>query len=231
MNEETATNAAGDGSRPPSSAGRARWATVMLWVVGFACVANLGVVVLALFTEPEMLVGPSDDEIPSLLWMAHTFGYLLFLLANLLAAVTFLAWIYRARVRQRWFLVHGQGSSLFSSGKDITPGRSVYAWFIPIANFVLPYEEVRDLFQIEGSGPGDQPPHLPLWWGTFLGGNLAANASWMLERRGGTEYAEGTLWLLALHLGFYSVAAFLCARWIAEFERRTTRRVVPVEAR
>ena len=61
-------------------------------------------------------------------------------------------------------------------GTSLGPGWAIGGWFIPLANFVLPFIQFRDLWR--GADPEAQPnawkqgrvsPVLWLWWGLFVG--------------------------------------------------------------
>src|SRR5215475_9768789 len=113
MTEAAATKQAGDDGRPPSSARWAQWARFSLWMVGGALLANL--VLLALVLSRGSLSGMLGVWLAVELRSSYRFLPVvrtLTFLTTVLAAVTFLNWVYRARVRQRWFVGHGQGVSL-----------------------------------------------------------------------------------------------------------------------
>lgn len=229
MTDGTAAEQAGDDGRPPSSARWGQWARFSLLMVGGALLANL--VLLVLLLSRRSLSGMLGAWLGAELRSSYRFLPVVrtgTFLTTPLAAVTFLTWVYRARVRQRWFVGHGQQVSL--AAREISPSRAVAVWFIPFVNLVLPYLEVRELFRAEGTAPGDRAPHLPLWWATFIGNGAVAGAAELLSRWGGLEYRYDVLWLLALQYALLVIAAVLCARWIAEFERRTARRTVHVDA-
>ena len=60
-------------------------------------------------------------------------------------------------------------------GTSLGPGWAIGGWFIPLANFVLPFIQFRELWR--GADPEAQPnawkqgrvsPVLWLWWGLFV---------------------------------------------------------------
>ena len=73
----------------------------------------------------------------------------------------------------RWFYVSAKINHL-SSKKDLqfTPGWSVGWYFIPGANFIMPYRSLKETFQASFDREDWQnqkvPYDLPLWWGAFL---------------------------------------------------------------
>jgi hypothetical protein len=75
----------------------------------------------------------------------------------LTAIIFFLVWFYRIVVAMR----REQGDSRYS------PGLSVGCWFIPGANFVMPYFAVSDAWNRLMTGDA-RGWIVPLWWGTYL---------------------------------------------------------------
>ena len=147
---------------------------------------------------------------------------------TILAAPTFLVWIHRARVRQRWFL--DRYRLPLTPPPDVSPWRAVGVWFVPVASLWLPYQEVEDMFHLEPSEPADENPLLPMWWGCFIAGGAASaffNRAAGLERAAEQPISEGWLWLNVRRYALLFVAAVLAIRWISEFERRTARRTTP----
>jgi hypothetical protein len=60
------------------------------------------------------------------------------------------------------------------AGLRFTPAWGALWWFVPIANLVQPYREVRDLVVASAAGPGAavqacrRPAVVPVWWGVWL---------------------------------------------------------------
>ncbi|MEA2580780.1 MAG: hypothetical protein QOE83_1672 [Actinomycetota bacterium] len=68
---------------------------------------------------------------------------------------------------------HRSQTDLFAAGVqglEFTPGWTVGWWFIPFANFVMPYRTMRELWRRSGAaeaeGPGSERP-LRIWWGLY----------------------------------------------------------------
>lgn len=78
---------------------------------------------------------------------------------GLVATILFLVWIYRLTTAIR----ATQGTSAYS------PGMAVGAWFIPLANFVLPFLTVRDAWKRTMAGDA-RGWIVSLWWATWLAG-------------------------------------------------------------
>jgi hypothetical protein len=122
----------------------------------------------------------------------------------LVAIIFFLVWFYRIVVAMR----SEQGGSRYS------PGLSVGCWFIPFANFVMPFIAVRDAWQriMTGDARGWV---VPLWWGTYL--SLTALNIFV----GGPHFQNRELWMA---LGYLTMALavtaygslLLIVHWITE---------------
>jgi hypothetical protein len=68
---------------------------------------------------------------------------------------------------------HRSQADLFAvgvQGLEFTPGWAVGWWFIPFANFVMPYRAMRELWRRSGAadaeGQGAERP-LQMWWGLY----------------------------------------------------------------
>ena len=205
---------------PPSSAGRARWVIILLWMEALAAtvIALLALVAGLRGTDATMEVfhargdGNLDFDPVATLYLLVA---ILKLLGFVACAIAYFLWVYRARVRQRWFSRH-LGFSDARGG--ISPTYSILVWFIPVLGIVLPYNDVHDLLTSEPSEPDDRRLLLPLWWGSFVVSNLMAMVSTRLPD------LEENPWLTTLENVLVACSAVLAARWIGEFERRTARR-------
>jgi hypothetical protein len=84
-------------------------------------------------------------------------------LVGLAAAIVWLVWQHRAQ------------SNLFAMripGLRYTPGWCVGWWFVPVANFWMPYLTTRELWRGSGAGPGARDRLLALWWSTWVAVSL-----------------------------------------------------------
>jgi hypothetical protein len=77
-------------------------------------------------------------------------------LLQLVAVILFFVWLHRVHVAVR----QEQGSTQY------TPGMAVGGWFIPFANFVLPFLSMRDVWQRKMGS--DRSFIVPVWWVTYL---------------------------------------------------------------
>ncbi len=101
----------------------------------------------------------------------------------LVTGVVFIVWLYRAsrsdRVSPAWMR---RGA-----------GWAIGGWFIPLANLVLPYQQVSDLHRAAfvARGEGKPVPEVPLvrwWWGTWIGAGIV---SWVALAQQGDPTSEG----------------------------------------
>lgn len=140
-------------------------------------------------------------------------------LARLATIVTFLIWLYR---------VYSNLSPLKARDLEFTPGWAVGWWFIPFANLIKPYQAVTEAWR--ESDPNYDPElgfltstienswHFPIWWGSFLIGNIFTRVSEMAV--GEDSVSDSYPYLLILAVIFSGVSATL-AIWIV---RDTTQR-------
>jgi hypothetical protein len=95
--------------------------------------------------------------------------------------VLFAIWIYRANHNAR---------QLGASGMAFSPGWSVGCYFVPIANLLVPYFAMREIWQASAAPMHwqQQPrgPILPWWWALFLLSNLLNNAAFRFEGKAPT---------------------------------------------
>jgi hypothetical protein len=84
-------------------------------------------------------------------------------------AIAFLAWLSRA-VENVPRLGAGTPSA--------SPRWAIAWWFIPFANFGMPYDIVRELRgRLRGDSRRVHPPHLLAWWFAFLAGDVLAEVA------------------------------------------------------
>ncbi len=115
-----------------------------------------------------------SDLVGVVLGFAVSGGAIISLLALLLAALVFVVWLHGA-VRHARSYGHPQ--------PDATPWGAVACWFIPFVNLVRPYLVVQSLYRTSRAHaqvvPGDLvtrwPLLLPIWWATWLLGNILTN--------------------------------------------------------
>jgi len=82
----------------------------------------------------------------------------------------------------RWFFVSTKINHLLGIKElNISPGWSVGWYFIPFANLVMPYRSLKETFKASFNSEEWQnnrvPYDFPIWWATFLIGNVFSNVS------------------------------------------------------
>jgi hypothetical protein len=140
------------------------------------------------------------------------------------AAITFLMWLHRSFSN---LPALGSTREHISPGQRATPGAAVGAWFIPIANFVLPYRAVRHLWLESQPRPEDEPRQdqapalLGVWWGLFIARNLATRFIGVDRHGSDTVQAwiERTELLTIPHM-LDLAAAVACIMVVRRIERR-----------
>jgi hypothetical protein len=196
-----------------------------LWVQGLLLLAALALVgVLAAEANELRYLREARDRgsflprgLPSDQGLAA--ASIIYLLAAIPAAVMWLVWQHRA---------HRNLAALGSSNLRFKPGWAVGWWFIPIANFALPYLTMRELWKASEPASGaidwrgvKTTPLLWLWWGGLLAGvvlggissTITANATAIAELVTSEYFSMGqTLLTIA--------AAILGALLVRDIDRR-----------
>jgi len=98
----------------------------------------------------------------------------------------------------RWFFVSSKINHLLGvEGLNISPGWSVGWYFIPFANLVMPYRSLKETFKASFNSEEWQnirvPYDFPIWWATFLIGNVLSNVSFRMEVAIGETYTYQAL--------------------------------------
>lgn len=133
-------------------------------------------------------------------------------LAFIAAAIATLVWIYRANAK-----AHRLGA------KDmmVRPGWAVAWFFIPLANLVMPFMAMRELWKASAN-PGDwqierTPITLPLWWACWLISGIAGTVAFRLTLEAEAA-AEGTQLLYFISDAFALPSALLLASLVGGIE-------------
>lgn len=126
-------------------------------------------------------------------------GWVLFFIGSVIVVGM---WIYRAQ------------SNLVAAGFDleISPGWAVGWFFVPLANFVMPFRAMKQLMMrsegYEDLGEVDTTNLLVPWWGTWLGGNILNSISERLPQ------LESAFVIAAIGSAALVISAFLLMRII-----------------
>ena len=139
---------------------------------------------------------------------------------TLAVAVVWLTWQYRAHANLRHFGV---------SGLRHSPRWAVLWWIIPLANIVMPYLTMRELWQASDPEAGSvdwtnvrRPALLPMWWAGFLAWSFLGAAAGLVAPDVGATVSEVRA-EAALYLGADVLAvvdAILAALLVGRIERR-----------
>jgi hypothetical protein len=125
---------------------------------------------------------------------------------ELVCAVPFLVWLYRS---MRNAPEVGAATTAYS------PLKAVVVWFVPLANFVLPYRIVRDLHGRLAAPDGSRVglALVRTWWAAWLGGAIILAGARLTQDPG------PALVMVALSLSTYFGAAILAIAVVRHIQR------------
>lgn len=137
---------------------------ILAGVVGLTTLAVLGLdVVIDTLIQGTTTQAAALERIHAVELVRHGANVLL-QLTFILNAVLFLIWLYRAV---------GNNLAMGASGQEYTPAWSVGYFFIPLANLVLPYFAMREMWLTSHdlAGASDKVRARPVfvWWALYLG--------------------------------------------------------------
>jgi hypothetical protein len=144
--------------------GRARLATIMLWVfVAFGTLTAGGEAL-----EAAGVVNIEVDTSP--LSMAVALVYLGFMVIFIACLVVVARWIHRGHAN-----LHEAGVD----GLEFTPGWAIGWYFIPIANLFKPFQAMRELWNASHAEhdqfAAQAPPEVKSWWAAWIVGNILSS--------------------------------------------------------
>jgi len=124
--------------------------------------------------------------------------------------------------------VHRASKNLLAAGVERpqhTPGMAVGWFFIPLANLVMPYRVVQDLWEISGPGTARERAAgwILAWWACWITGNLLDNAGNLMARLGND--VDDSLPFQALLFACWAAAALFGWQVVLGLDRRVTARV------
>ncbi|NMO22696.1 DUF4328 domain-containing protein [Pyxidicoccus fallax] len=188
----------------PSAAPRARWAERMLWVRAATAAAS---VMMDVWLHARLEDGFSSVE------DATTYDTL----AALVAVPTLLSMVLSAVFFLRWLRLSIQTAATMGLSQE-SISWATWCWFIPLANFIKPYEVVRDLRRNLGGPAGTGL--LQGWWAAWVAMNILNRVSDMMSRRAeqdGAAFSSSLVAGIALEL-VVLVAAVLCIQVIRQVQ-------------
>lgn len=150
---------------------RAKPAVTLLWVMLALTLITAPLALLAANLQQPGAVNPSNASHLIGLGIAMMAVGCISFAVLIATAVFFLMWVYRANNNLR---------VLGTLGMQFTPTWSIVWWFIPLANWVVPFFILRELHAASGgNAPGQNTwrhnpssPLLILWWLTWIGAAL-----------------------------------------------------------
>lgn len=170
--------------------------TIVLYVACAAAFAFSGFAILAAGSAP-------DEALLGFYGLTAVGNAAIFYVSAFAIAM----WIYRA---------HHNLAKLGHSDLEFTPGWSVGWFFVPFANLVMPFQAMRELWNLSCGSEGSGAPILPLWWGCFLIGGVTMSLASLI---GGNS---PDLSLLLPMMGGGSILRLVSAVMLAIIIRRVT---------
>ncbi|MFA6001676.1 MAG: DUF4328 domain-containing protein [Thermoleophilia bacterium] len=126
--------------------------------------------------------------------------------AYLVTAIAFLQWIYRANKN-----CHGFGAREM----NFRPGWSVGWYFVPFANFVMPYRVMKEIWQVSTNPANWQNVQggsiLSYWWALWLIGGILGNISMRLSLGANSISALQTSTTVSILSGIIDLPLYLVA--------------------
>jgi hypothetical protein len=197
-----------------SARGRALVVLALFGAYIVITLCSVGLSLMRLTTEPVVLGGGAPDEQFTLDQLLQFFVGLGNLLVYVALVVAFLVWLHRVSKN-----VPALGNP--KSKVEFTPGWAVGWFFIPLANLVMPYRAVREVW--EKSDPAARtesdvmftPPSsgglLLAWWVCWIASNVVSNIAVRLQNGAGTAGAAGALAGVMIFSDLLDIAAAVLA--------------------
>lgn len=108
-----------------------------------------------------------------------------------------------------------------------SPGWAVAWWFVPVANLVMPYRALGEIWRASGRDGTTGPAYFGAWWGCWLGGSLLGNLAGRVSAGAVTAPVAQLADVIDLFSnGLLVVAALLAMRLVADLTRRQLDAVV-----
>lgn len=133
----------------------------------------------------------------------------------LASALLFLACVI---IVARWiFLANANARALGAGDMMATPAMAVCWFFVPLANLVMPFLAMRELWKAS-TRPKDwqlvaAPFALPLWWGFWLASGIAGSIAFQLSWNGEKDLVSAA-GILDAAANLLSIPAALLLAWI-----------------
>ncbi|MEC8180007.1 MAG: DUF4328 domain-containing protein [Pseudomonadota bacterium] len=181
---------------------------------GYAIIAYIGISAVMLVFEVLALTGQVNlyAMVPETLAVTYGFAAIAYLLIFLVSVVLVSMWIYRAHANLKERGIETESS----------PGMAVGWYFIPFANLIKPFQNMRDLWNeshLESDSYGEPAPGLiNAWWACWIIGSILSNISARME-----GYGDGSNMVVANGMGAVSsVLLIACAVMLHRIIRQIT---------
>lgn len=187
----------------------------------------LAIELLARSGSPEWK-GDEDRIHAVVLWAATAWSALLHLVALSVAALTFLAWLYR----------NTKNAGVLGHAPRTTPVMAVVWWFVPIAHLFRPYRVLKELYWATDPDETDlssdwirrRPALLPIWWGAWVVSLILDQISFRLSVRLGDEVGSQWLDLISLPISSFAAGCAIAVLWSIQVRQEARAEGMPDRA-
>lgn len=187
----------------------------------------LAIELLARSGSPEWK-GDEDRIHAVVLWAATAWSALLHLVALSVAALTFLAWLYR----------NTKNAGVLGHAPRTTPVMAVVWWFVPIAHLFRPYRVLKELYWATDPDETDlssdwirrRPALLPIWWAAWVVSLILDQISFRLSVRLGDEVGSQWLDLISLPISSFAAGCAIAVLWSIQVRQEARAEGMPDRA-
>jgi hypothetical protein len=174
---------------------RAKWAVALLGVILLIDVAEgvgsvMQIDVLGRIARGAVLAPGEADANDARMQLIAGARLLVFVLAG----VAFIRWFRRAYANLQSF-----GVPLKNPESD-----ALWSFFIPLLNFIRPYDIMRQIWRKSVDAPQSRQPLPGLWWAAYMARTLGATATQLMVRGAGSD-AQALSDATALGLGVVAI--------------------------
>ena len=192
------------------------------------CVVLFAIGCVIMLVLPDMLVDLDSGLNANLGLLLIGFASLPYTPVYILTVVLFLMWVYRS---------YRNLSPLKARNLEFSPGWAVGWWFVPLANFVKPFQIIRELWNESdpdfdedlGYMPSslDTPETVGFWWAAFLISGFAFRISdRMVENDGSVNKYFPVAFLVASIINAAAaILAILIVKTITERQEERFRKI------
>lgn len=190
-------------SERPGFRANAALATAVRWLLWASAAVTLAKIVL-------VWAGSLDPYQTGGAEVALIWGELALYLGT---AIAFLVWLYRAEVNAR---------ALGAQDMMVGPGWAVGWFFIPLANLVMPFVAVRELWKASATPRdwqlGHASPVIALWWACWIVTSITGNIAFALDRIDEYEAFLASDFMSLVSGAFFVPAATLLAMVVGRIQ-------------